>query len=92
MEIGKQIKKYRNEIGISQDELAEKIFVSRQTISSWENSKSYPDLRSLLLLGSLFDVSLDNLIKGDLEKMKEKLWMKLKRIKNMVNVRIKNFC
>lgn len=73
MEIGKQIKKYRNEIGISQDELAEKIFVSRQTISSWENSKSYPDLRSLLLLGSLFDVSLDNLIKGDLEKMKEKV-------------------
>ena len=73
MEIGKQIKKYRNEIGISQDELAEKIFVSRQTISSWENSKSYSDLRSLLLLGSLFDVSLDNLIKGDLEKMKEKV-------------------
>lgn len=73
MEIGKQIKKYRNEIGISQDELAEKIFVSRQTISSWENSKSYPDLRSLLLLSSLFDVSLDNLIKGDLEKMKEKV-------------------
>ncbi len=73
MEIGKQIKKYRNEIGISQDELAEKNFVSRQTISSWENSKSYPDLRSLLLLGSLFDVSLDNLIKGDLEKMKEKV-------------------
>lgn len=73
MEIGKQIKKYRNEIGISQDQLAEKIFVSRQTISSWENNKSYPDLKSLLLLGSLFDVSLDNLIKGDLEKMKEKV-------------------
>jgi len=73
MEIGKQIKKYRNEIEISQDELAEKIFVSRQTISNWENSKSYPDLRSLLLLSSLFDVSLDNLVKGDLEKMKEKV-------------------
>lgn len=92
MEIGKQIKKYRNEIEISQDELAEKIFVSRQTISNWENNKSYPDLRSLLLLSSLFGVSLDKLIKGDLEEMKEKLWMKLKRIVNMVNVHIKNFC
>ena len=92
MEIGKQIKKYRNEIGISQDQLAEKIFVSRQTISNWENNKSYPDLRSLLLLSSLFGVSLDKLIKGDLEEMKEKLWMKLKRIVNMVNVHIKNFC
>lgn len=87
MEIGKQIKKYRNEIGISQDELAEKIFVSRQTISSWENSKSYPDLRSLLLLSSLFDVSLDNLIKGDLEKMKEKVKEEdIKRFKSEGNI------
>lgn len=73
MEIGKQIKKYRTEIGFSQDRLAEKIFVSRQTISNWENNKSYPDVKSLLLLSSLFNVSLDMLVKGDLEKMKEKI-------------------
>ena len=73
MEIGKQIKKYRTEMKFSQDELAEKIFVSRQTISNWENNKSYPDVKSLLLLGSLFSVSLDILIKGDLEEMKEKV-------------------
>lgn len=73
MEIGKQIRKYRTERELSQDELAEKIFVSRQTISNWENNKNYPDVKSLLLLSSLFNVSLDILIKGDLEEMKEKI-------------------
>ena len=73
MEIGKQIKKYRKEMKISQDELAEKIFVSRQTISNWENNKNYPDVKSLLLLSSFFDVSLDILIKGDIDEMKEKI-------------------
>ena len=73
MEIGKQIKKYRTEMKLSQEELAEKIFVSRQTISNWENNKNYPDVKSLLLLSSLFSVSLDILIKGDLEEMKEKI-------------------
>ena len=73
MEIGKQIKKYRKEMELSQDELAEKIFVSRQTISNWENNKNYPDVKSLLLLSSLFSVSLDILIKGDLEEMKEQI-------------------
>lgn len=73
MEIGKQIKKYRNEMGFSQDELAEKIFVSRQTISNWENDRNYPDVKSLVMLSSLFSVSLDILIKGDLEEMKEKV-------------------
>ena len=73
MEIGKQIKKYRKEMELSQEELAEKIFVSRQTISNWENNKNYPDVKSLLLLSSLFNVSLDILIKGDIDEMKEKI-------------------
>ena len=73
MEIGKQIKKYRTEMKFSQEELSEKIFVSRQTISNWENNKNYPDVKSLLLLSSLFNVSLDILIKGDLEEMKEQI-------------------
>ena len=71
MEIGKQIKKYRIAMKLSQDALAEKIFVSRQTISNWENNKNYPDVKSLLILSSLFNVSLDVLVKGDLEEMKE---------------------
>ena len=73
MEIGKQIRKYRQEIKLSQDELAERIFVTRQTISNWENDKNYPDIKSLLLLSSLFDISLDTLVKGDLEEMKEQI-------------------
>ncbi|RGX06642.1 helix-turn-helix domain-containing protein [Paraclostridium sordellii] len=73
MEIGKQVKKYRTEMKLSQDELAEKIFVSRQTISNWENNKNYPDVKSLLLLSSLFNVSLYILIKGDLEEMKKEI-------------------
>lgn len=73
MEIGKQIKKFRTEMALSQEDLAEKIFVSRQTISNWENDKNYPDIKSLVLMSSLFSVSLDILIKGDLEEMKEEI-------------------
>lgn len=73
MELGKQIKKYRSEKALSQDALAEKIYVSRQTISNWENDKSYPDVNSLVLLSKVFNVSLDQLIKGDVEKMTEQI-------------------
>lgn len=71
MELGSQIKKHRNGLSLSQDELAEKMYVSRQTISNWENDKSYPDVKSLLLLSEVFQTSIDNLIKGDVEIMKE---------------------
>lgn len=73
MEISTQIKKYRNAMELSQEDLAEKIYVTRQTISNWENEKSYPDIHSLLLLSSLFNVSLDQLIKGDIEIMKKEI-------------------
>ena len=71
MEFGKQIKKLRQEAQLSQEELAERIYVSRQTISNWENDKSYPDVNSLVLLSETFQISLDNLIKGDIEVMKD---------------------
>ena len=58
MELGSQIKKYRNELSLSQDALAEKLYVSRQTISNWENDKSYPDVKSLLLLSEVFKTSI----------------------------------
>ncbi|WP_265442676.1 helix-turn-helix domain-containing protein [Acetivibrio straminisolvens] len=73
MELGKQIKKYRNDMSLTQDELAEKVYVSRQTISNWENGKSYPDINSLVLLSEVFGTSIDNLIKGDVEIMKEQV-------------------
>lgn len=73
MELSKQIKKYRAEANLSQEELADKIFVSRQTISNWENDKTYPDIKSLVLISEIFQISLDNLIKGDLETMKKEI-------------------
>ena len=60
MNIGSQIKKYREQLKISQEELADKVFVSRQTISNWENNKNYPDIKSLSLLSYIFNVSIDD--------------------------------
>ena len=70
MELGKQ-KKHRQEVQLSQEKLADRVYVSRQTISNWENDKSYPDVNSLVLLSEIFQISLDNLIKGDIEVMKD---------------------
>ena len=73
LEIGKTIKQHRTELGWSQEVLAEKAYVSRQTVSNWETEKSYPDVHSLLILSDLFGVSLDELIKGDVAVMKEQV-------------------
>ena len=73
MELNEQIKKHRTEMNLSQEELAEKIYVTRQSVSNWENGKTYPDIHSLLLLSSLFGISLDQLVKGDIEIMKEEI-------------------
>lgn len=73
MELGNKIKYYRNEKELSQEELAERVYVSRQTISNWENNKSYPDINSIVLLSEIFEISIDNLIKGDVELMKKEI-------------------
>ena len=72
MEIGKKLKNARIEAGLTQEKAAEKIDVSRQTISNWENEKSYPDIISVIALSYLYSVSLDELLKGD-QKMAEHL-------------------
>lgn len=71
MELSNRIKELRTEKGWSQEVLAERAYVSRQTISNWETEKSYPDVHSLLILSDVFGVSLDELIKGDVDTMKE---------------------
>lgn len=73
MDLGNQIKRYRNELEISQERLAKKIYVSRQSISNWENNKNYPDINSLIRLSEVFQISLDILIKGDVENMKKEI-------------------
>lgn len=83
MELSDQIKKHRAQIGLSQEELAERIFVSRQTVSNWETAKTYPDVQSLLLLSQLFDTSIDELVKGDVETMKETLKQDARRMNRL---------
>ena len=72
MEIGLKLKDARIHSGLTQEVVAEKINVSRQTISNWENEKSYPDIISVIELSNLYSTSLDDLLKGD-SKMIEHL-------------------
>ena len=62
MEIGKMLKEKRAEYELTQEQLSEKIFVSKKTISNWETGKTTPDLDSLIQLANLFNLSLDNLL------------------------------
>ncbi len=73
MKLAQQIKQRRQALGISQEELAQRVYVTRQTVSNWENERSYPDIGSLIRLSDLFGVSLDTLIKGDLEEMQKQI-------------------
>ena len=65
MDLGKKIMTMRNEKNLSQEQLAEKLNVTRQTISNWENGKFYPDIDSLVNLSKFFNVSLDVLLNYD---------------------------
>ena len=73
IDIGSKIKTLRLSKSMTQEQLAKALHVSAQAVSKWENGKSYPDIHSPLLLSALFDVSLDQLIKGDLETMKQEV-------------------
>lgn len=72
MEIEKRLKDARANAGLTQEQVAEKIMVSRQTISNWENGKSLPDIISIMNLSDLYQISIDELLKGD-KRMKAKL-------------------
>ena len=65
MEIGKKLKEARQMSGLTQENVAEKLNVSRQTISNWGTEKFYPDILYVLQLSDLYQVSLDELLKGD---------------------------
>ena len=80
MDISNQIKTRREAMGLSQEQLAEKLYVSRQTISNWERDKTYPDVQSLLMLSVLFDTSIDTLVKGDVTVMEEAVERDRKRL------------
>ena len=81
MEIQERLKEARQSIGMTQDQVAEKILVSRVTISHWESGKTLPDIVSLISLSDLYGISLDELVKGD-SKMMEKVKKDVKDANN----------
>ena len=72
MHIGVKIKRLREERGLTQEYFAEKICVTRQAVSKWENENGYPDIENIINISNAFDVSLDELIKGN-KNVEEKL-------------------
>ena len=65
MDIGGKIKKSRTDAKITQEQAAQALGISRQTISNWENERSYPDIVSVFKMSDLYSVSLDYLLKGE---------------------------
>jgi len=68
MELGSKLKGARIRAGLSQEQLAKRLGVTRQTVSNWENCRSYPDAGSLVALSELYGISLDAMLKSDQEK------------------------
>lgn len=63
--VGQKLQKARKSQELTQEQIAEQLGITRQTISNWENNKSYPDIVSLIKLSDIYQVSLDSLLKGD---------------------------
>ena len=68
MDIGGKIKKSRTDAKITQEQAAQALGISRQTISNWENERSYPDIVSVLKMSDLYSVSLATVYKGNIIK------------------------
>ena len=62
MELGKKIKQLRKFSGMTQEQLAEKLNISRQALSKWENGTSMPDVESVVRISMLFQISLEELL------------------------------
>lgn len=73
MILSEQIKTGRKELGMSQADLADAIWVSRNTVSNWERGDTTPDIQSLVLMSALFGLSLDEMVKGDEQVMAQAL-------------------
>ena len=65
MKFGEKLQKLRKESGISQEELASRLHVSRQAVSKWENDQGYPETEKMLMIGNIFSVSMDYLLKDE---------------------------
>ena len=65
MNVGEQIRRGREALGMSQADLADAIWVSRNTVSNWETGATTPDIQSFILMSALFGVTIDEMVKGD---------------------------
>lgn len=87
MQLGKTILNIRKENNLTQDEFAKQFNVTRQTVSNWENEKSYPDLLTLVKISDTFDISLDKMLKED-SKMTRKLNREIKWARYIIRILI----
>lgn len=71
MNLGSQLKKFRESKSFSQEDVAQKVGVTRQAVYKWESNKSYPDIDNLILLSKLYEVTIDELIKGSEDAREE---------------------
>ena len=87
MDFGTKLKEARARLGLTQEDIADGIDVSRQTVSNWENNRSLPDLRSIVEISDIYQISLDDLLKGD-RKVMEKLikYSDIKTMENKLNI------
>lgn len=81
MEISERLKQARITCGMTQKQVTERVMVSRVTLSHWENGKTLPDIASLISLSDIYQISLDELLKGD-PKMTEKVKKDAKDLNN----------
>jgi Predicted transcriptional regulators len=87
MKIGDQLQKQRKLHHMSQNELAEKLHLTRQSISKWENGTTLPSFASVIAISEIFGVSLDELIKGDvalMDKLKDDGKIRLTKLETIV--------
>jgi len=89
MNISYKIIDIRKKNNLTQEQLAEKLNVSRQTVSNWENGKFYPDIDTLVKISNTFNISLDVLLKEDtimIKSMDKKLKMNKKLIYSIIGI------
>lgn len=71
MNIGNEIKTRRTELNLTQEDLAKRLNVSRTASSKWEQQRNYPDIELLVAISDILNISLDKLLRGDSEIIKE---------------------
>ena len=76
MTLGEQLKELRTRTGFSQEMVAERVGVSRQAVTKWENNQTVPSTDNLMALASIYQISLDDLAEGRRDGRKSVLWQK----------------